>query len=406
MIAMAGNHARLVLVFAASLAACSSSEPTSGGGGGTSSSGAPDGGVPEDDSRDPTPPSVQLVGRFDTRDPAGPLCAWPGCRIVARFEGTSSISVRLEEIDEPWMEGAPSEWDVAIDGEWRDKLVMTPGEREYVLAEGLTRDTHTIELYKRTEAQNGTTRFLGFDLHGGTLLSPPPRKRRRIEVVGDSAAAGYGVEGVGRGPDCPGPDHAARWQNFRKSFGAVLGEELDAEVAGTVYSGKGLVKNIWRPDEETMPVIFPRANPIDPESTWDFSAFVPHAVLVMIGGNDFDIGQPTDTGPATLAEFTDAYEEFVVTLREKYPEAHVLLVTSPSVSDAAPAGRRTRTNVMKAIESVVARRSAAGDAKVYATTPPAAQPSELTACDAHGSPELHRRVANDLAAILRPKLGW
>lgn len=402
--ATAGTYA---LVLAAMFVACSSSDGS--GGASSSSGGASDGGTSDGETPEPEPegpPEVQLIGRFDTRDPAGPLCAWPGCRIVARFEGTSSISVRLDEIDEPWMDGAPSEWDVAIDGEWKDKVVMTPGEKEYVLAEGLSRTAHTIELYKRTEAQNGTTRFLGFDLHGGTLLAPPRRKQRRIEIVGDSAAAGFGIEGVGQGPDCPGLDYAARWQNFRKSFGALLGDELGAEVAGTVYSGKGMAKNIWHPDEETMPVIFPRANPVDPNSEWDFLAFVPHAVVVMIGGNDFAIGQPKDTGPATLAEFTDAYEKFVVTLREKYPEAHLLLVTSPSLSDAEPAGRQSRTNVTKGIETVVARRSAAGDAKVYSAAPPVAQKSELTACEDHGNPELHQRVAKDLATFLRSKLAW
>ena len=33
------------------------------------------------------------MGRFDTADPAGPKCSWPGCRIIARFEGTR-VSVR------------------------------------------------------------------------------------------------------------------------------------------------------------------------------------------------------------------------------------------------------------------------------------------------------------------------
>src|SRR6476469_3865583 len=28
--------------------------------------------------RDPGPPRVRLVGRFDTHDPSGPTCGWPG----------------------------------------------------------------------------------------------------------------------------------------------------------------------------------------------------------------------------------------------------------------------------------------------------------------------------------------
>src|SRR5687768_6954153 len=45
---------------------------------------------------DPGPPHVQLIGRFDTTDPAGVRCAYAGCRIVARFDGTH-VSAKLKE---------------------------------------------------------------------------------------------------------------------------------------------------------------------------------------------------------------------------------------------------------------------------------------------------------------------
>jgi lysophospholipase L1-like esterase len=361
------------------------------------------------DATEPTDtPAVQLIGRFDQRDSAGPKCSWPGCRVRARFEGTS-VSARLNEIDESWMQGAPSEWDVAIDGALRPKLVTTPGEKTYELATDLSAGEHLVELYKRSEAQNGTTQFLGFDFGGGKLLAPPARSSRRLEVIGDSAAAGFGVEGVGHGPKCPGYNWSAHWQNFHKSFGAVLGETLDAEVFGTVYSGKGMAKNIWHPDKETMPVIFPRSNPNDPQSTWNFASYVPDVVIIMMGGNDFAVGQPNDEGPATLEQFTDAYEGLVVTIRGKYPDAHVFLVTSPSVTDAEPGGRSSRSKVKSGIAAVIARRADAGDSgdrKLHSIEPPVSPKSELTGCDGHGSPEYHQRIASVLAPVVREKAGW
>jgi hypothetical protein len=351
------------------------------------------------------PPAVQFIGRFDTEETFGPRCSWPGCRIRARFNGTS-VSARLKEIDEVWMEGCPSEWDVAIDGVWQPKLVLSPDQENYVLATGLAAGDHLVELYKRSEAQNGTTQFLGYDFGGGTLLAPPPRKKRHIEVIGDSAAAGFGIEGVGLGPDCPGVDWASRWQNFRLSLGVRLAEELNAEIYGSVYSGKGMAQNIWPTDLDTMPVIFPRTNPIDKASKWDFSAYVPDAVIIMMGGNDFAIGQPVDHGPASLADFTDAYDGFVAMVREKYPLAHVFLITSPSVSDEMPAGRNSRTNVKAGIATVLSRRAAAGDTRVYGFEPPVAFPAELTGCNGHGTPEFHQRVADQLAVPIREKLGW
>ncbi|MCW5836225.1 MAG: hypothetical protein KIS78_27745, partial [Labilithrix sp.] len=351
------------------------------------------------------PPRVDFVGRFDARDPAGPTCAWPGCRIVARFEGTR-VTARLEEITQSWMTGGPSEWDVTIDGALRPKLVMEAGAHEYVLATDLPPGEHVVELYKRSEAQTGATRFLGYDFAGGKLLAPPGRHLRKLEIIGDSQPAAFGVEGVGQGPMCPGLNYAAKWQNFRKSFGALLGEALKADVQGTVYSGKGMVKNIWRPDKDTMPVVFPRAVPTIAASPWDFTAYVPDVVIVMIGGNDFAIGQPEDDGAPTVAQFTDTYDAFVVDVRQHYPHAHVFLATSPSVSDAEPPGRQSRTHVMEGVAGVVARRNGAGDTRVYAVTPSVAPPSELTGCEGHGSPAFHQRVADELAPRIREKTGW
>ncbi len=358
---------------------------------------------------EPGPPSVQFIGRFDTRDPAGPACGWPGCRIIARFEGTA-VNVDLEELLESWMEGGPSEWDVAIDGTWRQKIVTSTSSARISIATDLPPGPHVVELYKRSEAQNGVTRFRGFDFPGGALLAPPARNARRIEIVGDSQPAAFGVEGLDFPDlDCPGEDYAATWQNFRKSFGAVLGETLTAEVQGTVYSGKGMFKNLWRPDEETMPVLYPRANPIDPSSAADPSAWVPDAIVIMIGGNDFDVGQPDENdgnGPATEEEFTQAYRDFVATLRTTHPQTFLLLTVSPSVTDAQPPGREARTHVLSAIQNVTAERSALGDTKIATFEPALATASELTACNGHGNPAFHTRVAGELAVVLRSKLGW
>lgn len=93
---------------------------------------------------------------------------------------------------------------------------------------GVRRDAHAacsssrmrqFSLPFRSEAQNGTTQFLGYDFGGGVLLAPPARKARRLEIIGDSVSSGYGVEGVGLGPTCPGPNYAARYENFRVSMG-------------------------------------------------------------------------------------------------------------------------------------------------------------------------------------------
>jgi hypothetical protein len=348
------------------------------------------------------PPAISYLGRFDTRDAAGPKASWPGSRVVIRFEGTD-LTVRLDDqlaADKP----GPSEWDATIDGVLQPKFTLVRGPQDYVVAKGLAPGVHVVELYKRSESQVGVTQLLGVDYHGGKLLAPPPAPARRIEIIGDSAATAFGVDGSG--PTCPGANDAAKYESFRESWGAILGTTFGADVHGTSYSGKGLLKNIWRPDTEVMPRLFTRANPEDDASTFDFSSWQPHVVVVMIGGNDFDVGQPVDDEPATLDAFTTAYESFVATLRGAYPDAHLYLAPSPTLSDDQPLGRSSRTNVKAAIAAVVSSRSSAGDARVHAAEPAVAASAEITGCDGHGGPAFHVRVAQELAASIGPTVGW
>jgi lysophospholipase L1-like esterase len=376
---------------------------TGGGGGGGGGGGDGGGGGGGDANLGPSgPPAIGYIGRFDTRDLAGPKAAWPGSRIVIRFDGTA-LTVRLDDVLDPSKPG-PSEWDATIDGALQPKFALLAGPHDYDVAKGLALGVHVVELYKRTESQLGVTQLLSIDYHGGKLLAPPLPSDRRIEIIGDSAATGFGVDGAG--PACPGANDAAKYESFRASWGAKLGGILAADVHGTTYSGKGLVKDIWRPDTQVMPLLVLRANPEDEASLFDLSTWQPHAVVIMIGGNDFDVGLPVDDGPATLQAFTSAYDALVGTLRASYPQANIFLATSPTLSDDQPAGRASRTNVRTAIASVVTARNGAGDARVRAVEPPVATPAETTGCDGHGGSAFHDRVAQDLEAPLRAATGW
>ncbi len=366
-----------------------------------------DGGTATNEPSEPVPtgpPAVAFVGRFETSDPKGPKAAWPGTRIIVRFEGTAA-SVKLEEDFDGDDEG-PSEWDVIVDGEITKKIVTKVGEHDYDLATGLAQGIHVVEIYKRSEAQGGVTTFLGFDLAGGTMLAPPVRPSRRIEIIGDSAVAGFGVEGVGQGPDCPGSDWGARYQNFHKSVGQVLADTFKADLHGTVYSGKGFARNIWRPDKDTLPKIYELSNPLDTQHEYDLSSWKPDAIVIMAGGNDFAEGMPEDDGPASLEEFTDAYATLVDRLRGAYPEAQLVLAPSPSTSDDNPPGRETRTNIKRGIATIVSERSAKGDKRIHSIEPAPAKAAELEGCNGHGTPEFHTRVAGEIATLLRSKTGW
>lgn len=351
---------------------------------------------------DPGPPAIRYIGRFDERDAAGPKCGWPGCRIIANFDGTG-VSAKLSE---QAFDCGPSEWDVAIDGQWMPKLVMKSGANDYALADGLPAGHHQVELYRRSEAQCGVTQFMGYDFKGGTLLPPPLHKERKIEIIGDSDVSGFGYEGAITKSCEPGPVWAAHLENYRMAWGERLTQKLNAEMNSVVFSGKGFYYNIWRPDLDTIGVLYPRANPVDDKSFFDLTKFTPDVVVVSIGGNDYNIGLPEDFGAAPLDKFTGAARDMTTMLRKNYPQAHIFLMAYAVLTDEYPPGRGRRTNVETALKTITAEHEAAGDHRVYFVAPSQAVESELTACDGHGGPEYHERVAVYMAEQIMAKTGW
>lgn len=338
------------------------------------------------------PPQVQLVGRFDTTDPAGPRASWPGSRIVTRFRGTA-VSATFREYAADWMDGAPSYWEVRVDGGAPKVLAMIADDqpRVFELATGLPPGDHEVELYKRSEMQTGITQFLGFDLHGARALAPPARKARHIEAMADSYGTGYGVERL----DAPelkcGVDHAGQWQNFRKAWPEVLAERFGAETEGTVYSGKGLTRGIWPTDTDGLIDYYDRSNPnpamANNPPLFDLSSWVPDVIVLAQGTVDNGMG-----------DFRTVYRDFVVNqLRARAPNAHIFLVVP---------GRVARAKLIATVNSVAEERAAAGDAKVHAVVPGEEQAEEMTGCGYHGSPAYHQRIAKEIGDVVAAKTGW
>jgi hypothetical protein len=362
-------------------------------GGGSSDPNA-NGGAPAGEQGVDGPAQVQLVGRFETNDPAGPKASWPGVKIITRFVGTK-ISATFSEYADDWMEGAPSYWDVSIDGGPPSLVLAMIADnqpRTFELATSLAPGPHLVELYKRSEMQTGITQFLGFDLHGGKALPPPPRLARHIEAMADSYGTGYGVELLDA-PDlkCLPVDHAGQWQNFRKAWPSLLGARFGAEVEGTVYSGKGLYRGVWPTDTDGLVEYYNRANPNpavqNSPALFDLKSWIPDAIFLAQGTVD-----------AGMSEFKTEYRNFVVNqLRARAPNAHIFLIVP---------GRVQRAKLLDAVLSVEKERHDAGDMNVHSVVPTEEQPHEMTGCGYHGSPAYHQRVADEIAAVVSAKMGW
>ena len=260
---------------------------------------------------------IRYVGRFDTSDAAGPRFAWSGSRILANFSGTS-VSAKLED-------SGSNFFAVLIDGMLQPKLHPAAGMGEYPLATGLAEGTHSVELYRLTEASEGNTRFLGFTPSpGGKLLDPSAGPARGIEIIGDSISCGYGDEGPDM--DC----HFSPTPRTTTSRTAPSPRELRRGPRHhRLVRQRGRLQLRHRHDRARCPTLYDRILPLEPTPTWDFSRWKPEVVVVNLGTNDFS----TDDDPAEEL-FTSSYAALLGRIRTNYPDAFILCVCAPLMDGA------------------------------------------------------------------------
>src|SRR5204862_618659 len=119
---------------------------------------------------------VRLFGRADVSNPAQPRFSWSGTGFVARFSGTG-LTARLNNT-------GPFIFKAVVDGTPKAPFTTTSGTTNYDLATGLSAGTHTVELYRQTEAGQGNSQLVSLTVAGGgSLMPPPPGPGRLIEVV-------------------------------------------------------------------------------------------------------------------------------------------------------------------------------------------------------------------------------
>jgi lysophospholipase L1-like esterase len=325
-----------------------------------------------------TTPAVHFVGRVDDSDPNNARFAWSGTGVVAHFNGTQ-VSAKL---------GGSQQYTVVIDGTvTKPKLVATNGTN--ALATGLTAGEHTVELYRRTEANLGVATFSGFDFGGGTLLAPP-LPTRRIEVVGDSITCGYGDEGADM--NC---SFSADTENHYLAYATLTARALNAELSTVAWSGKGVVCNYG--DDATscqdpLPTYYDRTLPDDTASKWDFKRFVADAVVVNLGTNDF-----STTSDPTKMEFEDAYAALLQRIRAAYPNAQILCTNGPMLSGT------DLSTLMGYIADVI---DVLADPKISSFDIAPQDGSDGYGCDWHPSLARHQKMAATVTAAIKAKLPW
>lgn len=333
----------------------------------------------------PSSPSVRLLGRTHVQAPGSFQWAWSGSGAMVAFSGTS-CSVHLQ--------ARGGIFSVVVDGLERAPLDLTSSaDTLHALATGLASGPHVVEIRQKTEAQNCTSRFRGFRIEG-TPATLPDAPSRRIEFYGNSITCGYGIlDSVASNP------FSVKTEDEGRTWAAQASQALGAERRPVCWSGKGVVQNYNRDTlNPTLPELYQQILPWDAQNLWDFASWVPQAVVVNLGTNDFSHVAPDSV------KFHRTYAGFVDSLHARYPQAKFVLVDGPMLSDGYPAGVNALTKLRRHLDNVAAEVAARGVGVTRLSLTP--QGNLGYGADYH--PNLAQATLNgqELASHLRTAMGW
>lgn len=246
---------------------------------------------------------------------------------------------------------------------------------------------HTLELLKRTESWQGVCEFIGFGVGGGIILPPEPLPARKMLFIGDSITCGEGTESA----DDPAEPGAER-SNAAASYGVKLAKRLGAQAHLVSYGGRGVFRD-WLGIRETnnAPVYYGLALPDEPGSPWNPRDYVPDAVGICLGTNDFSQGIPDE------AEFVGAYVRLLKRILADAPKAAIILIDSPILVDE---GLPKKSTCRAYIDSVV-----------RAINSPQVGRAWVSHCvgspgDGHPVAAEHTLMADELEPAFRRAAGW
>ena len=323
--------------------------------------------------------NIQYVGRVDFTKPQQPRIWAPGVYIKAKFKGSKCEFLINDEL-----QGGRNHnyLEIVIDAQQPYRVKLNDAVNVLSAPEGLSAGEHTILICKDTESNVGYIDFLGFRC--AQLLPLPAKPKRKIEYFGDSITSGAGMD------LSTVPCNAGQWydhHNAYMSYGAVTSRNLNAQWQLTSLAGVGLVHSCCNM-KVVMPQIYDKVLLIADSISWNFKAYQPDVVTICLGQND---------GVQDSVTFCTAYVKFIKTIRQHYPLADIVCLSSPMADAYLTAALK------RYLTGITVYLSAAGDKKVSRFF---FSKSYNHGCGGHPDLADHQLIADELSAYIRTLEDW
>ena len=282
---------------------------------------------------------------------------------------------------------------VEIDNQSPYKIGFGENDSIQILAEALPKGVHTARIMYVIEGYQLRPEFRGFYLDKGCKLAQAPGlPARKIEFIGNSITCGYGVEAT----DASMP-FSNETENHYYTYAAITARTLKAQYLVVARSGIGIYRNYNGPrtgSPDCMPAMYEQTLFSDPSETWDHSLYTPDVVCVNLGTND------TSTDNYDTKLLTQAYRNFLKTLRGHYPQAKIVFLTGTMLSE------KPAKVVKTALNTVVAEAKQQGDTNLYRFDMSPQTGALGMGASYHPSLRQQQKMANELTAFLKTITGW
>ena len=327
----------------------------------------------------PNDPGINYYGRVDFSTPEKPVYNWSGVIIEAAFPGPT-IGMNIDHSN--------SFYDIEIDGK-PDTTISVGSKKQFIFKKNLSKELHTVRIILRSEDHYTLGTFLGLYLADGKkLASAPPKPSRKIEFIGDSYTAGYGIESTSR--SCS-EQELHRNTNVNKTFAMRVTKAFHAQSQILAWSGAGVVRNYGEPAKrsaEPYPTYYDLLLGKGSTKKWDFKQWTPDLVVICLGTNDYS----TDPQPDDSMYIGD-YHKLIARIIGNYPDAAIACVATDDAT------------IIKKVKTVVTEENGSlAHTQVFGAGFP--KTMELTGCDWHPSLTDNKNISALLIDTVMKRLDW
>lgn len=215
-----------------------------------------------------------------------------------------------------------------LDGEYQKRIKVEGNTRQPIVITAPRNGTHTVWIYKATEAHTGPV-FIN-KITGKNLLALKNPEAPVIEFIGNSITCGAAAD-ASEVPCGKGVYHDQH--NAYYAYGPRVARLLGANFILNSVSGIGIYRN-WNSNGPAMPQVYEKTDFQDSSHRlWNFNTYKPSIVSIALGTNDYSNGDGKKERLAfDSATFVNTYIKFVQLVKSKYPNAQIALLSSPMIN--------------------------------------------------------------------------